>query len=552
MSHNFDHSNFEDRLRFKVNLVVPEFTAQSNYDNWALILSEQNTWEDDSKVSDLKSIGGQDRHFINAFLQLSRLLLELGRLPIFDIPRVVSLSQDKQNPKKYLLEIEFFLVPFVAQTAYQISIKASLGLCRWMAQNAPTLESKNKVFSTVTEKVIKPLYRLIPAGKSTIPVLRVAHALGIPFTHLGLGIYQLGWGSKARRLDRSTCELDSAIGSRLAQNKVLTANILRIAGLPSPVHSIVTTEDEALAEAYKIGFPVVIKPTDRDRGEGVTVDVSGESVLRVAFKHALKLSKSKQVIVERQVSGVCHRIFIANNGLLYAVKRHPMSVIGDGKKTIQQLVDDAVIEQGNKPPWSRSEIKPIDSLALDILAALGLSVESIPSKDEMIPLRRIESTEWGGIDEEVTAVVHPENLKIALQAAKLFGLHIAGIDIISPDITKPWYANGAIVNEVNFAPLFGGAEISRSHIPAFFARFLPKDGKIPIEVFDAKELALDFQKEQIRQGKHCFITSSEKTLDNLGNEIVMTFKNIKERVRALILRSDVDVIAIVQANKKAL
>lgn len=163
----------------------------------------------------------------------------------------------------------------------------------------------------------------------------------------------------------------------------------------------------------------------------------------------------------------------------------------------------------------------------------------------MVPLRPIESTEWGGVDEEVTQVIHPENLKVAIEAAKLFGLHIAGIDIISPDITKPWHENGAIINEVNFAPLFGGAEISRSYIPQFFANFIEGDAKIPIKLFDSEESALAFQKNQAAQGKSCYVTTADRTIDELGREIVMPLKKLKQRIRALTLRSDVDAIAIV-------
>ena len=142
-------------------------------------------------------------------------------------------------------------------------------------------------------------------------------------------------------------------------------------------------------------------------------------------------------------------------------------------------------------------------------------------------------------------MVHPENLYVSLQAAKLFGLHVAGIDIISPDITKPWYANGAIINEVNFAPLFGGAEISRSYIPAFFAEFIYGDGKIPIEVFDTEETALAFQKEQAAKGNRCYMTTASRTIDELGKKIVMPLKDLRQRIRALIMRSDVDSIAII-------
>lgn len=545
--HSYHAEYLQDRIQLKVDLVVPEFAIENDYTLWAFALGQKN-WSV-NRISGLDSIEGQDLIFIQSFLHTSQLLCELGRLPVFDVPRVVSVSQDMQKTKKYRLEIELVLIHFVPQSVYKILLKSSLELCQWMAQNHSTPENKNRIFHAITDQVIKKLHQQVPAGKSTIPVLREAHALGIPYLHLGMAVYQVGWGSKARRLDRSTCELDSAIGSKLAQNKVSTANILRMAGLPHPVHGVVKSENDALTIATKLGFPVVMKPTDRDRGEGVTVDICDEEGIKAAFAHAQKVSNSKQVIVERQVSGVCHRLFIANGRLLYAVKRHPISVFGDGKRPIKQLVDDAVVEQSNKATWDRSEIKPIDELALRALESQDLSLDSVPGKGCMIPLRRIESTEWGGVDEEVSTVIHPENLKVALQAAKLFGLHIAGIDIISPDITKPWYENGAIINEVNFSPLFGGGEISRSHISEFFANFIDGDGKIPVEFFDTESAATARQAHYLKESLRCYLVTAARTVDFSSNFVAMPFDDIKQRLKALIYRPDVDAIVVCMRSR---
>lgn len=126
------------------------------------------------------------------FLKALRILCELGRLPVFDLPRVLSLSRDSKNSKKLALEIGLFLVHLLPQATYQVPIKASIELCRCISQHGPAPEKKNKVFSAITEKVIKLLHWTLSAGKYTIPVLRVAHDLEIPFAHLGLGLYQLG------------------------------------------------------------------------------------------------------------------------------------------------------------------------------------------------------------------------------------------------------------------------------------------------------------------------------------------------------------------------
>lgn len=536
------HANF-NRLNVNVELSVPNSIEIYDYELWGKCLTENNPWTfEENKPSLPTLLDSRSRLYILSFLQLSRLLLELGRLPVFIYPLVTTVTPNDHESNQYQLVLELPLIQLVPQSAYQIPLKFALFLCKWMAQNPPTQENKEKVFNAIEKEVITLLHRLVPAGKSTIPVLRVAHSLGIPFLHLGLGVYQLGWGSKARRLDRSTTGLDSAIGAKLSHNKVSTASLLRIAGLPAPVHAVVAEEREAIKAAGQIGFPVVVKPTDKERGEGVSVDIADEASLKIAFTNAQKLSNSKQVVIERQVSGVCHRLFVVEGRLLYAVKRLPMGVFGDGVRSVNKLVDDEVTNQQGKPPWLRSEINPIDELALNAIRSEGLSPETVPSKGAFVSLRRIESTEWGGVDEDVTHIIHPENVKIALEATKLFGLQIAGIDIISADISNPWYENGAIINEVNFAPLLGGAEISRSYILQFFSWLIDGDGKIPIETFETEEAALQRQADFLKQGLRCFFTSSEKTIDASGKLVIMPLIGVEKRVMALICRGDVDAI----------
>ena len=139
--------------------------------------------------------------------------------------------------------------------------------------------------------------------------------------------------------------------------------------------------------------------------------------------------------------------------------------------------------QSRLPPWKRSGIQPLDDMAVQMLSRQRWTVDSVPEKQTFVALRRIETTAWGGVDEDVTSTLHPDNVKVAVDASKLFGLEVAGIDIVSPNITQPWHSNGAIINEVNFAPLLGGAEISRSKIPRFLETLIKDDGRIPIHVY---------------------------------------------------------------------
>jgi D-alanine-D-alanine ligase-like ATP-grasp enzyme len=493
------------------------------------------------------------------FEQLSRLLLTLARVPLFTpltinscrlkwagtaTPADTSDGKEGGTPQ-WQITWRVPIEPFLPRAVYIGALKGALKMIAWIERTAPTPDVIATVYAQIERKLVMPLKALVPAGASTIPVLAVAHELGIPYFHLGMGVYQLGWGARARRLDRSMVEADSALGSKLAQSKHVTANLLHMAGLPAPVHKVVLNSDQAKDAARELGYPLVVKPADLDRGEGVTVDIDGEVALLSAFEAARALSRSKQVIVERQVPGLCHRLFVQDGRLLYAVQRGPMSVCGDGRSSVRALIEQGLAEDAWRPPWQRSDLKPLDALAEAELARNGLSADSVPAVGQAVALRRIESTGWGGVDVEVTTIVHPDNLAVALAAAKLFSLNVAGIDIITPDITVPWHANGAIVNEVNSAPLLGGAEISRSHLPAFLDRLMGGgDGRIPLLAV-ADLVSAQREKTALAQsGLRAWITSAAQTHDPDGQPLPMVVRGLHARVQALLCRADVEALII--------
>ena len=73
---------------------------------------------------------------------------------------------------------------------------------------------------------------------------------------------------------------------------------------------------------------------------------------------------------------------------------------------------------------------------LKALGRQGLQIDAVPAVVQFVALRRIETTAWGGVYEDVTVTNHPENLRAALAASALCGLEVAGVDMISCDITE--------------------------------------------------------------------------------------------------------------------
>ena len=492
---------------------------------------------------------GSSRAWLSRCLLLARALLQAARIPVFDPPDIKSIEPMGGASKSWQGQVTLARIDHLPRAAYETAINAAFRVGTWANEHELNDENLKVFYTLIEDPIVSPLSRMMLTGKSSMPVLQAAHAKGVPFRHLGLGVFQLGWGARARCIDRSTTVHDSAMGAKLSQDKVATGGLLRSAGLPAAVHAVAATYDTARLAARRIGWPVVVKPIDRDRGEGVAVDVADDQVLQAAFDEAVHYSRVKQAIIEKQVDGVCHRLFVTDGQLLYAVKRLPMSVTGNGRQTVAELVAQEFETQQRVPPWTRSAIRPLDAMALAAMAAAGFTASSIPGDGTRVPLRRIESTEWGGVDEEVTQRIHPENLRVALAASALFGLDVAGIDIISPDISRPWHENGAIINEVNFAPLLGGAEISRRHIPAFLDGLLQGDGRIPVEVFvgggNAWRAATARWQSLRSSGVGAVLTNGKETFSASGEPWPMPFGGVYQVTRALTLSPLVAALVVV-------
>ena len=468
---------------------------------------------------------------------LSKTLLQSVRIPVFYTGEILKI--DDNHSEYDTIKLLLAHIDKIPKNVYIHAFRLSLHLISHFMQRPMTEENVQKLFQMMQKRFIMPQSHVSGSGKSTMPILQEAYRKKIPFLHIKNGTYQLGWGSKSKRISRSSTELDSPIGSMMSHNKIITALVLQDAGLPSGEHKVAKSQDEAILAAKDLGWPLVVKPSDADRGEGVTIDVVDENILTNAFSTARDVSKSKTVLIEKQVHGVCCRIFIANEKMLYAVKRLPKSVIGNGENSVKELIEQANTLEKRLPPWKKSEIFPFDDEAIEAITLAGFTLDAIPKLDELVPLRKIESTQWGGVDEDITKVIHPDNLDLALRAAKLFGLNVAGIDIITSDISVPWYLNGAIVNEVNYSPQYGGGEISRNTIGIYLDDLVQDDGRLPITVImgdsQAIEHAKKIQKEYLNNGIRAFITNHERSLTSAGEEIHMTSKGLFKRTRALLM-----------------
>lgn len=298
-------------------------------------------------------------------------------------------------------------------------------------------------------------------GPSTDAIYKEAVKRGIPVVRIGDdSILQLGYGRHQKRIEATLTQNTSCVSVDIACDKNLTKKILKEACLPVADGMMVYDILDALEAAHEIGYPVVVKPKDGNQGKGVSVNIMSDSELVKAYKIARRYSRD--VLVERFISGKDYRVLVVGENVVAVSQRIPPSVTGDGTSSIKQLVE----MENENPDRGIDHEKPlteiiIDEISLAALAKRGLSPDSILKEGERLYLRENANLSTGGIAKDCTDLIHPLNIELAVKAASLIGLDIAGVDITTPDISKPIVESCGVIIEVNAAP-----GIRMHHYPA--------------------------------------------------------------------------------------
>jgi cyanophycin synthetase len=264
-------------------------------------------------------------------------------------------------------------------------------------------------------------------------------------------LVQLGYGVHQRRICTAEADSTSAIAESIAQDKDLTRMLLRSIGVPTPEGRPVENAEDAWEAAEDIGLPVVCKPQYGNHGRGVATNSQSREQVIAAYQAAS--DEGSSIIVERHAPGDDYRMLVVGGKLVAAARREPAHIIGDGQSTVQRLID-----QVNEDPrrsdghaTSLSLIK-IDAVALGVLLEQGMTPDTIPPVGKKVLIRRNANLSTGGTATDVTDMVHPDVARHAIEAARVIGLDIAGVDIVAQDISQPLQGQRGVIVEVNAGP----------------------------------------------------------------------------------------------------
>ncbi len=310
---------------------------------------------------------------------------------------------------------------------------------------------ENKPFDvSATINKLRDMVDSLCLGPSTACIVDAATERRIPFIRLTEGnLVQLGYGASQHRIWTAETDKTSAIAESISSDKNLTKSLLSACGVPVPEGRLVDSPEDAWDAAEDIGLPVVVKPQDGNHGRGVSTELMTHEEVLAAYK--LADGEGSGVIVERFIAGNEHRLLIVGGRLAAAVRGESISVTGDGETSIRDLIDRDI---NTDPRRGEAEEFPLDVVLVDKNLAVNFEIERQGfTPDSILPAgTQVVVQRNGNVAIDVTDIVHPEVAAAASLAARIVGLDIAGIDMVSQDISRPLSETQGAIVEVNAGP----------------------------------------------------------------------------------------------------
>lgn len=248
---------------------------------------------------------------------------------------------------------------------------------------------------------------------------------------------------------------DNYVSTLIMENKTVTKKILKENGFSVPNGEEFDYEEKALKYYNMFSQkPFVIKPKTTNYGLGISI--FKEKASYEDYKKAVNLAfkEDNSILIEEFIEGTEYRFFVLNNEVKAVLLRRPANIVGDGKSTIEELVNeknkDLLRGEDHRTPLEKIKLGEIEKL---MLKGQNYEINSIPKKDEIIYLRENSNISTGGDSIDMTDEFTEDYKKIAVDAVNALGAKISGIDLIIKDKNEPAKNKDAYgIIEANFNP----------------------------------------------------------------------------------------------------
>lgn len=267
--------------------------------------------------------------------------------------------------------------------------------------------------------------------------------------------------------EASKTRLDSLMTYLVMENKVVSKKVLLSNGLRVPKGKNFDNLNDAIRSFDDFhNLKKVIKPVTTNFGIGIGISPVGDVLENYTAHLKTAFSFSGSVIVEEFIEGPEYRFLVLGGDVVAVCNRVPANVIGDGIRSITDLVQDKNKDprrgEGHKTPLEKIQLTDVEK---GVLLSVGKDFLSIPKLGEQVFLRKNSNISTGGDSVDVTDLVHPKFKEIAISAAKAADATICGIDIITTSIENEPNPNSHAILEINFNPVLYIHEFPYSGTP---------------------------------------------------------------------------------------
>ena len=430
----------------------------------------------------------QERLFRQKDLRLEHILLEA----VLAVEAVVALTIRNFVPVEFaIVDTHGDGVDLVWETTSpRLSRQAAEIACQGVVEllcEQPAIQGKPaSQFDTLLSAFLETAYQKRSINTTSL-LLYAARQRGLPVKLLSREQLQIGHGRMQRLLESSMPDNTSAIAHRCCWDKRLAIRRMAEVLLPVPKNAKAASVEAAQEAAERVGFPVVVKPVRGSGGRGITSRIMTQEGVKAAFARAKQFESEQDVLVEEYVPGLDYRLLVIGGKFAGGICRRPPTIIGDGRKTVQELIDDL-----NADPMRDGIIMAkvtYDDEVETLLNEKGLTLQSVVAEGMACPLRLVSNVAMGAVPEDCTDRVHQDNRRLAERAARCFFLDVAGVDVITPDISRSYREVGGRIIEVNTKPgllihKWPAHGQSRDFAAQILDRLYPagNDGRIPIVV----------------------------------------------------------------------
>ena len=283
---------------------------------------------------------------------------------------------------------------------------------------------------------------LVDTGKLSLErflVVRAARERGITPLDSAGKLWRLKKDETVQYWYRNMPESTSWPAFKITSARHQVKLLLKAAGIRTPEGRTFfrSGTEAAWSFARKLRGPVAVKPAWTKAGKGIVANAKDKASFEEAFAMAGSarsgvLGGRNRIVVERHVEGGDYRLLVIGGRFVAAVRRWPAHVIGDGQRSVSELIDQKNACRALNPYLRKHPVQ----VSEDLLRDQGVTLSTVLAPGERLRLQPGSDVALGGEIEDVTELVHPAFRRIAERVWATFpGLAYCGVDLVAQDIT---------------------------------------------------------------------------------------------------------------------